>query len=155
MESIQNALIVKTIDHFTFSTYNKNMMGKRLTKKLPYFCLVFYYLCFVIWIQFPAVHSVLDDLYQGRVSTYAILDGFHNHPSDVPFDVFDHHSVTLVYVDKCLICTTCTFNYPVTQLNTNLSIDPSPNGHRLFSDFFCRKPVATIYHTRAPPADLF
>ena len=130
------------------------MIEKKLTNKLAYFWLAFYYLCFVIWIQFPTVHSVLDDLYQGRVSSYAILDGFHNHPSDVPFVVFGNHSVTLVNIDKCILCTTCNCNYPVTHLNTNLSTAPSPHGQWFFYDFFCRRPVATIYHTRAPPADL-
>ncbi len=130
------------------------MIGKRLTDKLAYFWLTSYYLCFVIWIQFPAGHSELDDLYQGRVTSYVILGGFHNHPSDAPFVVFDHHSVTHVNIDKCILCTSCTFNYPITHLNTDFSANLSSKSHRLFSDIFCRKPIATLYHTRAPPADL-
>lgn len=127
-------------------------MDEKKIKKVAGF-LGLYYLLFAVYIKFPEAHSLLGDLYQGELDSYTVLEGIHNHPSDVPFVLFDNHSVTLVHVDKFILCTTCTFTCPGTQLNTHLSPDPSFKGHRLFSDFFCRKPVATAYHTRAPPSE--
>jgi len=145
---------IANIDYFAFRIYNSSMSKISPTNKLAYFWLAFYYFSFVVWIQFPAGHSPLDDLYQGRVTSYVILEGIHNHPSDAPFALFDSHSITRVHIAKCPICTTCTSNYSVTQSNSNLLIDSSGKDFRRNLPLFVLKPVAAVHHTRAPPTRL-
>ncbi|MBN2288716.1 MAG: hypothetical protein JXQ83_05240 [Candidatus Glassbacteria bacterium] len=116
--------------------------------------LAFYYLCFIIWVQFPGVHSQLDDLYQGRVTSLVILGGIHNHPADEPFSVFDNHSITLLQIERCAICSTYTSSYTPTRIIDGFFCYCLRRELRQSFSFHNLKPAATNYHKRAPPSCL-
>ena len=117
-------------------------------------CLAFYYFCFLIWIQFPAAHSLLDDLYQGKIRSLVILGGIHNHPADTPFAIFDNHSTTVLSVDTCLICTTYTSGYTAVLINEGILLHSKPGEIRPNQDSKPAKPAKFFYYLRAPPAEL-
>ena len=129
------------------------MRNKKKKIKSTITCLVLYYLCFVLWVQFPAAHSQLDDLYQGRVHSLAIVSGIHKHPSNTPFATFDNHSVTVLQIDKCIICTIYTSQYPSTHLDTGLYLCSALEQTSRSHDYLPAKQAGYSYRLRAPPAE--
>ena len=130
------------------------MDRKIKTSKVLSCGLIFYYLYFVIWIQFPAAHDVLDDLFQGRVKSLVILRGIHNHPAKLPFVVLENHAISFISIHKCNTCHTYTPNYHITRIDTNLFLYPGLKEVRQKFSAFHQQPPRTIFHRRAPPACL-
>ncbi|HUU27555.1 MAG TPA: hypothetical protein VM123_07065 [archaeon] len=127
------------------------MRDKKKLKKTICF-LSLYYLSFVVFIQFPAAHSLVDDLYEGKISSYVILQGVHRHPTNTDQGVLEHHKQRLISVDKCLLCTIHDRNYPrpvkiASPLLSLLSIARDC----LAQEFFHLQPPSAIFHRRAPP----
>lgn len=113
-----------------------------------------YYLCFTIWAYFPAAHSELYDLYQGRVTSLVVLEDFHYQPSDKPFAVLDDHSITIITIEKCLVCTTYTPCYFAVCVETGFLFNHVNSITLKDYESLHTKPDNSSYRLRAPPSQL-
>lgn len=130
------------------------MITRKTTNRLFSCWPALYYFCFIVWAQFPAAHSELDDLYQGRITSLVVLGGTHYQPSDYPFAVLDNHSTTIIIIEKCLICTTYNSCYSAVLAETGFLLNHTGSEISNNHESFHAKPVNSLYRLRAPPPQI-